>query len=238
MHPATLLFAILGAAAWEASAASAAARDSCRQRHHLLLGAKMGAASIQHNGPVFDTLELDFAAGILTAYRTHFAPKLGIKIGSEFLLGQTEQLLLVHESLWEKHLGDANPDSARYYQGEVGETGVTFLIGPSAQLVIGPFGRFNIEPGAAFTWVVHTADKMEFATKRSYPLQKDWSFVEGILGASLYLGSRDQLEIAGAVRVGISPSRPEMISTRINAGVGYAYEYPRRSDIPVPREGL
>jgi hypothetical protein len=238
MHPATLLFAILGAAAWQASAASAGDRDSCRQRHHLLIGAKLGFASIQHDGPIFDTLELDAAGGILAAYRTHFAPKLGIKIGTELLLGQTEQILLVHESLWEKHQGDANPDSAEYYQREVGETGVTFLIGPSAQLVIGPFGRFNIEPGAGFTWVVHTADNMEFATKRSYPLQKDWSFLEGILGASLYLGRRDQFEITGAIRVGMSPARPEMISTRINAGFGYAFDFPRRTGIPGLREGL
>jgi hypothetical protein len=229
MHPATLLFAILGAAAWEASAASAAERDSCRQRHHLLIGAKMGFVSVQDNGPLFDTLELDAAGGVLAAYRIHFAPKLGIKIGSEFLLGQTEQILLVHESVYEEHQDDANPDSAGYYEREVGESGVTFLIGPSAQLVIGPFGRFNIEPGAAFTWVRHSAKTMEFGTKggRGYPLQKDWSFVEGILGASLYLGRRDQFEITGAVRVGVSPARPEMISTRMNAGFGYAYDFPR-----------
>ncbi|HKP94113.1 MAG TPA: hypothetical protein VJ385_00010 [Fibrobacteria bacterium] len=193
-------------------------RDAARREDNIVIGIAPSYIGITHDAGGDPRVEEALPVlGVTAAYRTHFKPKLGIKAGSQFFTG-TSEVTWIDRS--------ANPYDYGYPEESRGSRGSTYGINTSVQLILGPFGRFAIEPGAGITWGGRSADTVVLSGGAGdilYRQESHYSFYNGVLGASLFLGSRDQMNISPALIVGFSPARRDDVQFQFTLGLTYAF---------------
>jgi hypothetical protein len=200
-------------------AAIRASRDSARRLDNFYLGA--GLASSQyaaHSGTDSEFTETSSPMGIWFGYRTHFARMLGLRVGGLAHFGSTE--------VERGSVDPIFPSSSYGYQAS-GSRGMTFEIDASAQAILGPFGRFTLEPGFFYGFGWHTAKYIEldngFGNPRYEPRPR-FSVAGWMLGASLLFGSRDQFSPTGQLAFGKALGSADAAVFTMGLGFTFAFQ--------------
>lgn len=197
-----------------------ALRVERRKRHHLLVGFGAGFLLIEEGWQFErDTIritELAPALGFGIGYRRHLARKLGLRLGTRAFLGPT----LVNLT-YDKSEGGAFriPDVVT----SNGAEGVSYFLNASGQAIIGPLGKIVLEPGIGFTAGGHSAESIHLegdAGESDYRPQAAYFSLNGIMGASVYLGKEERSNLTVAILFGVgSESR---IYYQVNAAYDFA----------------
>lgn len=195
-----------------------AARDSCRRLDNFYVGA--GLVSSQYTafaGSDSEATETSAPIGIWFGYRMHFARTFGYRIGGLAHFGPTEV---------ERNRPDPYYPMNGYGYHASGSRGMTGEIDASAQMILGPFGRFAIEPGVFYGFGWHTAKSIPLDdgyAGLSYEPRPRYSVAGGMLGISLFLGNRDQFCPTGLLSLGKAlGSADAMVFT---AGLGFTFAF-------------
>jgi hypothetical protein len=85
-----------------------------------------------------------------------------------------------------------------------GTKGTTSGFDALAQMILGPFGRFAFEPGLIYGMGWHSAKAISLDGDRNdtYTPKPRYTYVSGVLGASLFLGRHDQIYPSGWIAIG------------------------------------
>lgn len=192
---------------------TAAAADD-RPPHRFLIGLSPSFGFIEHaeidSGGL---LEFVPAAGLGLAWQGGLRPGLGWKLSAHADIGPS-----IIFSSWEEE-GDSSatpgPDAAvrAFHAG--------------LQAVLGS-RRFKLEPGIGLTVGNHSEDSLWVGLYGNHPRDPDDPFllVDGILGASLAFGEREQFVFSGSVTLGGWAGRT---MGRARCGFYYAFEPDRKS---------
>jgi hypothetical protein len=194
-----------------------AVRDSARRRDNLILGAGL---SLQHiafgwtdnTGDTTDT-ETAPSLGLMLGYRNHFSRKLGFKTALYYHTGVTTVEREYETASW------------IYSNRSSGSKGTTSGFEAMGQLVLGPLGRFAIEPGIAYGLGWHSAKAISLSgyTNDTYTPKPRFSTLSAVLGASLYLGAQDQINPSGWVSVGKVMGEDDALVFQMNLGFTVAF---------------
>jgi hypothetical protein len=203
-----------------------ATRDGARRENNLMVGIAPSMNLFFHeadSNPHID--ETAPCLGVNVAYRTHFFPKLGVKAGSQIFMG-TSTVSSVHDTTYSEY-------GARYsdLRSSSGDIGTVYGFNTSVQGILGPFGRFALEPGVGLTWGGQSTDSVALsgeAGSSTYVPQGHFSYLNGILGASLFLGHRDQFNISPAVIVGFAQGTRDSFQVQFNLALTYAIRLPKK----------
>jgi hypothetical protein len=203
-----------------------ASRDSARRLDNFYIGVGLVRSQYEaFSGSDSEVTESSAPFGIWFGYRTHFARFMGLRAGGLAHFGSTEVAR-----------GEEDPvlfASLSSYP-TAGSRGMTGEIDASAQAILGPFGRFTVEPGVYYGFGWHTA--------KSIPLDADYGYNYGygngpgtyeprprfsvagmMLGASLSFGNRDQYNLMGQLSVGKALGTAH--ATVSSTGLGFSFAF-------------
>ncbi|MDB5047201.1 MAG: hypothetical protein JWO30_272 [Fibrobacteres bacterium] len=198
-------------------------RREARMGHNFLIGA----------GPVFcleaplvsqaDTKVESPGLGISLGYRTQLKEKIGFKGESKFYLAST-YVSAIRDSLGSPHVTNHPFSSFDGYKGQ------TVLIETLGSMVIGPFGRFTLDPGLGFTWIRHSLDSIGVtgdAGDFQVPLVRSLTTVDLSLAASMLLGKRDEYNLSVGEILGINTASAKDGFIQVFFGFSYAFQFPK-----------
>jgi hypothetical protein len=104
---------------------------------------------------------------------------------------------------------------------------MTGEIDASVQMILGPFGRFAIEPGFFYGYGWHTARTIRMGNDGvndvSYNPRPRFSVAGMMLGTSLFLGSRDQFCPTGQLSFGKALGTAD--AAVFTAGLGFTFAF-------------
>ena len=192
-------------------------RDSARRLDNFYLGAGLSGAFF-FNGAFTDTGTTEIAPVVdfQFGYRSHFSRRLGGRLGG---------LLRIAPG---PHFHQLGPDSVvegghAYLRRIDGDGYLLTGVQLRGQIIFGPFHRFALEPGLAlgYNWNFPGTVKPYEGTRSITPVSR-FSTVAVILGASLYLGSRDQWNPTGFISVGGMPGSAGGVDIEGGAGLTFA----------------
>jgi hypothetical protein len=204
----------------ERRAAINVSRDSARRLDNFYLGAGLVRAQYSaYSGSDTEMTESSSPLGIWFGYRTHFARFLGLRTGGLVHFGSTQVVR-----------GEEDPvlfSTLSSYPDE-GSNGMTFEIDASAQAILGPFGRFSVEPGVYYGFGWHTAKSIPLtygygSGSQVYQPRPRFSVAGMMLGASLFFGNRDQFNLMGTLSVGKALGSAD--ATVSSAGLGFCFAF-------------
>lgn len=192
-----------------------AVRDSARRRDNLILGAGLSLQNIAY-GWSDDTSDTETAPslGLMLGYRNHIARKLGFKTALYYHTGMT--------TVNREYPYGPYGYSYRHSDGSKGTTSGFEAMG---QAVLGPLGRFAIEPGIAYGLGWHSAKAISLSgyMNDTYTPKPRFSTLAAVLGASLYLGAQDQINPSGWVSVGKVLGEDDAAVFQLNLGFTVAF---------------
>lgn len=204
-----------------------ASRDSARRLDNFYFGAGLVRSQYEaFAGSDSVVTESSAPLGIWFGYRTHFARFLGFRAGGLAHFGSTE---VTH--------GEEDPvlfGTLSTYP-VAGSKGMTGEIDASAQAILGPFGRFAVEPGVYYGFGWHTAKSIRLDgeygygygyPQRTYEPRPRFSVAGVMLGASLFFGSRDQYNLIGSLSAGKALGSAD--ATVSSAGIGFNFAFQDR----------
>ncbi len=201
-------------------------RDSSRRAGHLLVGL-VGAyhATEIDSGDHIHVQIADPFGGILVGYRKHFMRGLGWQMSSQILVGKTRV----------DFSEDSSSRASNYYYSDyqyethtfAENPGTTTVVNTMANLILGPMGRFTLEPGLGFTWGSNSADQvvLQFSDgPQAMPLRKHFSYYDLALGASVYLGKTDRHVLHAGLIGGRDIAKPQEWHYEFNVGYQFALD--------------
>lgn len=175
--------------------AAGSVRDSVRRLGNFTIGAGLSIHGLvfEKPGDTVDT-ETSPGVGLTMGYRSHMAPKLGMKTLLHYRTGFT----MVERAYESGNLA--------YQDRETGIKGTTSGFDALAQVILGPLGRFAVEPGIAYAFGWHSAESIPldlYGTGRdAYRPLPRFTVVSAVMGATLYLGRYDHINPTGYISVG------------------------------------
>jgi hypothetical protein len=201
-----------------------ASRDSARRLDNFYFGAGLVRSQYEaFSGSDSEVTESSAPLGIWFGYRTHFARFLGLRAGGLAHFGSTEVTR-----------GEEDPVLFATLSSYpvAGSKGMTGEIDASAQAILGPFGRFTVEPGVYYGFGWHTATSIPLDSdygygygypNRTYEPRPRFSVAGMMLGASLLFGSRDQYNLVGMLSVGKALGSAD--ATVSSTGLGFTFAF-------------
>lgn len=150
----------------------------------------------------------------MLGYRNHISRKLGFKTALYYHTGMTtvsRDYPYVDSGYWR-------------YQSH-GSKGTTSGFEAMGQVVLGPLGRFAIEPGIAYGLGWHSAKAISLSGNGgdTYTPKPRFSTLAGVVGASLYLGAHDQINPSGWISVGKVLGEEDAVVFQLNIGFTVAF---------------
>ncbi len=195
-----------------------AERDSARRMDNLYLGVGTSLALFTSD-PGADTgyMDLDICFDLLFGYRRHFTPQLGLRLGTLLRIGPQPDRIITPPS----HLDSlGRPDTD---EGQA-EGGIFLGVQARAQAILGPFGRFTLEPGLAVGYDRISARTIKWFDQASAQLPtQQFATVAAVLGASMFLGPSDQINPTAFISVGRRSG--SAFGTNVEGGVGIALAF-------------
>ncbi|MDB5047202.1 MAG: hypothetical protein JWO30_273 [Fibrobacteres bacterium] len=205
-----------------ASAHGQEVRAQARSAHNLFIGigpAISIATEFKENSTAF----LSPGTGLSLGYRRHFRKRLGFKAESQIAFGPTY-------ATFDSIVAPANGrDESIVSSGGWG--GQTILFNAGGALVIGPFGRFNFEPGLGVAWGRHTVDSIGVrgsAGDMKVSSERILTSVNYSVALSLLLGKKDEYDLGIGQILGFNldpPGGPEFLG-QFYLRLSYAFQFP------------
>lgn len=196
----------------ESKAEAAADPAGRRDRIYAALGAS--ATSYIFYGDTATTVS-SLAGALWVGWQRQYRPRMGLRAGAFMHLGPTQVVR------------DMN-DSSRIILGgryeTHGEGGRAAVIETQVQAVFGPFAHLTLEPGVNWGLGWHTADSIptEGSGRRYYSPPPHFSFLGGLLGASLGFGRFDRFAVTAQGSLGKVLGRPQALAFALGAGLRVA----------------
>ncbi len=206
-----------------------AVRDSARREDNLVISVAPFFCTFNQGWNTEPTAKEDLVSlAFSLGYRTHFKNKLGIKAGAQFFTAETQITQYFHVP-YAPGTSDYYGDGYEYSSS--GSAGKTYGVNASAQAILGPFGRFALEPGLGVSWGGHTVDTVALsgdAGDRIFVQRSHFSYYSVILGGALYLGGRDEFSISPSLSMGYQPGASGSTMFQGGVALGYAIQLPKR----------